>query len=290
MTRFKASLLLIILAFAVQCPRLCFCGTDVSGFAAWECRFFPASPANDEAHDTPFLSMAVEPAWDRTWDEANIWLRARPFLRIDSHDHERTIADMRELFLRYGADRWEYLAGYNTVFWGVTESRHLVDIINQTDWAGDFFEEDKLGQPMVSMTVYTPSGTVELFILPVFRKRVFPGREWAQGAWLWKLEALHKHSGSDEQSAAVAGFEYAHEGLWETDVSLAVLLEYLFEHGSQALETSDDNDLFFSLRLMMNDAQSTEILTGVITDCSSRASRFKVEASRRLGSHWTVEL
>ena len=43
------------------------------------------------------------------------------------------------------------LVGAAKVFWGTAESRHLVDIINQTDAVEDIDEEDKLGQPMVKV-------------------------------------------------------------------------------------------------------------------------------------------
>ncbi len=46
------------------------------------------------------------------------------------------------------------------MYWGVAESNHLVDIINQTDAVESFDGEEKLGQPMVQYT-YT-SGLVAI--------------------------------------------------------------------------------------------------------------------------------
>ena len=76
------------------------------------------------------------------------------FGRLDSEDDERTHADIRELFWGYSGDGWDTVIGFNRVFWGVTESQHLVDVINQTDLVEDIDQEDKLGQPSKAADLY----------------------------------------------------------------------------------------------------------------------------------------
>ena len=44
------------------------------------------------------------------------------------------------------------------------------------------------------------------------------------------------------------------------------------------------------LRLAMNDAQSSEALLGIIKDADSSAVTYNLEASRRLGDNWTLEV
>lgn len=63
------------------------------------------------------------------------------------------------------------------MFWGVTESRHLIDVINQTDAVEDVDEEDKLGQPMLQLALQRDWGRLEVFSLVGFRERTFPGPE-----------------------------------------------------------------------------------------------------------------
>jgi hypothetical protein len=58
-------------------------------------------------------------------------------IRGDQEDPERSHGDIRELFWSYDARQWDITVGINKVFWGVTESRHLVDAINQTDYVED---------------------------------------------------------------------------------------------------------------------------------------------------------
>jgi hypothetical protein len=63
------------------------------------------------------------------------------------------------------------------VFWGVTESQHLVDIINQTDLIENPDGEEKLGQPMVNLSLTRDWGVVDIYVLPGFREREFQGVE-----------------------------------------------------------------------------------------------------------------
>ena len=62
------------------------------------------------------------------------------------------------------------------VFWGVVESRSLVDIVNQTDLVEQPDEKTKMGQPMVHLTWSGDWGALELFGLTWHRPRTLPGR------------------------------------------------------------------------------------------------------------------
>ena len=58
-------------------------------------------------------------------------------------------------------DGAELRAGIGRVFWGVTESYHLVDVINQTDLVENVDRKDKLGQPLVNFTLVRDWGALE---------------------------------------------------------------------------------------------------------------------------------
>ena len=87
---------------------------------------------------------------------------------------------------------WELRLGIGKVFWGVTESRHLVDTINQSDGVEDIDGEAKLAQPMATLSWIRDWGVVELLVLPYFRERTFAGVEGRprQGAL---LQRSHPH-------------------------------------------------------------------------------------------------
>ena len=149
---------------------------DVSGSIGIESRYFFQSPRfASQPRATGSMSFKPELYW--LWDEDRQSLLFVPFARVDQNDDRRTHWDIRELGYIYAADNWELRAGIRKVFWGVAESNHLVDIINQTDLVENIDLEDKLGQPMVNLALVRDWGTLDFFVLPGFRERTFPGRD-----------------------------------------------------------------------------------------------------------------
>jgi len=146
----------------------------VRGNVTAEGRYFPNTGLYSGQEDFyPSLSAEVEvhhPFGDSGWS-----LTLTPFYRHDGIDEERTHGDLREARLHLARGAWEWDIGLIKVFWGVTESRHLVDIINQTDFVENLDGEDKLGQLAIHTLWYRDWGTIELFALPGFRERTFPG-------------------------------------------------------------------------------------------------------------------
>lgn len=135
---------------------------------------FPASPV-DPSQVRNGASLAFAPEWEFEFDDRRQLLTFEGFLRVDAADPDRTHADVRVLSWEYVANRWELRVGLRRVYWGVTESQHLVDIINQTDLIESPDGEDKLGQPMVNFAWISDFGTVDAFVMPFFRERTFPG-------------------------------------------------------------------------------------------------------------------
>lgn len=146
-----------------------------SGSITLESRLF-RHDGFDARQDRENFSLSFLPEYYTEWNNGGDSLTFEPFLRIDSDDSERTHADIRELMWVHVADGWELHLGVGKVFWGVTESRHLVDIVNQTDLVENLDGEDKLGQLMAHLSWVRDWGTVDLFILPGFRERSFPGK------------------------------------------------------------------------------------------------------------------
>jgi hypothetical protein len=149
---------------------------ELSGFIGIEGRYFPQT-ALDERQQGSGLSLAFKPELYYSWAKGNQSALFVPFLRLDQYDSRRTHFDIRELFWLYYSRAIELRIGIGQVFWGVTESQHLVDVINQTDFVEDIDGEQKLGQPMLNLAYIQDWGTLEFFILPFFRERTFPGEK-----------------------------------------------------------------------------------------------------------------
>ena len=149
---------------------------DISGMAGLDTRYFfqdAAYPGQERVQLSAFLEPEVYTEWNDGLDS----LLFKPFARVDNVDSERSHFDIRELQWLHLADTWETRVGIGKVFWGQTESLHLVDIINQTDMVEGVDGEDKLGQPMVNFRTFGDFGTVSAFVLPYFRERTFAGQD-----------------------------------------------------------------------------------------------------------------
>ena len=146
-----------------------------SGYISGQGRGFWQSPQFADQRDGDF-SVAAEPEYYRDWNSGLRAITFKPFVRLDSTDPERTHFDIREAHYLHVVGDWEWRVGLAKVFWGVTESQHLVDIINQTDLVENLDTEDKLGQPMIETTWLQDWGALQFYILPGFRERTFPGR------------------------------------------------------------------------------------------------------------------
>ncbi len=346
---------------------------DFSGSIGGELRTFPddaAFPGQDDSTFSPSVLAQPELVYQST--DRRDRFTAALFGRWDADDDHRTHADIRELNWLHVGDRWDLRLGLGKVFWGVTESSHLVDIINQTDAVEDIDNEDKLGQPMINLNLERSWGTLGLFVLPGFRERTFPDDDarlrgalpihgddatydspaedthidfalrWShavdgwdiglahfhgtsreprllpvvkpgvgtvlvphydqidqtsldlqltRGAWLWKLEAMTRSGHGDRFAAFVGGFEHTLYQVFNSRADLGLLAEYLYDdRRGPAPGTANDDDAFLALRLASNDVQDTTILTGVIIDRETQATRFIIEAERRLGDSWKIEL
>jgi len=146
-----------------------------SGYVAADYSYFPQSALNAQQFEHGRLSFSAEPEFYHSWENDDS-LTFVSFFRWDERDPQRSHIDIRELLWMRARDDWELRVGIGKVFWGVTESQHLVDIINQTDFVENVDGEGKLGQPMINATFLREWGTVDLFVLPGFRERTFAGK------------------------------------------------------------------------------------------------------------------
>jgi len=124
-----------------------------------------------------FPSFAIKPSYSLGWNHQKNILKFEGFYRYDI-DKKRTHYDIREFYYQKVIQNFEVNIGVKQLFWGVTESNHLVDIINQTDQVERFDGEQKLGQPMLQFSYTTHNlGTFDIFYLPYFRKRRYLGEK-----------------------------------------------------------------------------------------------------------------
>ncbi|MDH3217963.1 MAG: hypothetical protein OEO19_00390 [Gammaproteobacteria bacterium] len=322
-------------------------------------------PGEDDTTTQLSVAGSTEFRWRGDASRASIV----PTLRYDETDNERSLADLREAYWAQEAESYELLVGVNTVFWGVTESVHLVDIVNQTDAVADIDGEDKLGQPMINLVLQRDWGLVSVYVLPYFRERTFAGvdgrlrsplpvdtdnpqyespdkeihvdlalryshyvgsvdigisafsgtsreprllpnangavlipfydqigqlgldLQYTSDAWLWKLEAIARETRNGSFTAAVGGFEYSFYQVAGSAADVGVLLELQYDGRDNGEPvTFADDDLFAGIRLALNDSQDTTVLAGAGYDLETGETYINIEADRRLGEAYVLEM
>ena len=186
---------------------------DFSGSFAVAGRWYPNIGAHpgQRSHGNGFVvttEFYLEDAVGRSFTLA-------PFFRYDAADSQRTHADLHEAYLllfgEIGVNHWELRLGLDRVFWGVTESQHLVDIVNQIDLVEHPNEKARLGQLMAHLTWSGNWGTLELFGLTWHRGRTSAGRSgrprlplvidddhavYESGAEEWHFDVAARYSNS----------------------------------------------------------------------------------------------
>ena len=192
--------------------------SDWSGYIATEGRAFfnQALQAGQEDAD---VSLAGEVSYHQSFNKQTS-ITVTPFARWDNADDARSHADIREMYLDFYNNDVEFRAGVRKVFWGVTETAHLVDIINQTDFVESIDGEEKLGQPMLNLSFPSNWGTVDLFVLPTFRERTFPGDKGRFRQPLTINTDQAQYESSDRQHHVDYAFRYFHTiGDWDIGLS-----------------------------------------------------------------------
>ncbi|MEO1642841.1 MAG: hypothetical protein AAFR74_05845 [Pseudomonadota bacterium] len=211
----------IIIAAPAEAQRL-----DVRPEASVEVRLFPDDPQFEDQLEDSQLSLILsgEVSWRSKDRDTRILFE--PYIRLDAEDGERTYLDIREASISHELNRdWDILVGVSQVFWGVAESRNVVDVINQFDTVEDFDEGEKLGQSMVRVTRRGDFGTLEAYYLPYFRERLFPdddGRLRTQP--VTDSDVARYERGGDEWAGDVAlrytnrfgGFDFGLHGFYGT--------------------------------------------------------------------------
>ncbi len=158
-------------------------------------------------------------------DEHGRSFTVTPFLRYDASDSNRTRLDLREAYLllygSLGNNEWELRLGIDKVYWGVVESRPLVDIVNQIDFIEHPNEKTRMGQLMAHLTWSGDWGALELFGMTWHRQRTFPGLQGRfRSDFIVDQDLTAYESSSEEWNIDLAGRYTTSIGSFDIGLSL----------------------------------------------------------------------
>lgn len=189
---------------------------EVSGEITFEARAFTSPQYPGQLDNTASIALAPEFNWDLSRGSVTF----TPFYRNDIQDPARSHADIRELYWQMSLGSWALNVGLRKEFWGVTESVHLVDVINQTDVLENLSGEEKLGQPLLSLTTDQSWGALSFYILPYFRERQFGGVESRFRPAVTVNDKHARYESAAEQNHIDVAVRYsAYIGNWDVGLS-----------------------------------------------------------------------
>lgn len=182
---------------------------DFSGNVALQTQSYFESADQSEQLEQD-VSLSVQPKLYQQWNNGDDSLEAEVFARVNSRDEEKNHSDIRQLKWLHVSGDLEWRVGIDTVFWGVTESQNLVDVINQKDTVEGTSNEYKLGQPMIHLTSVNDWGVIDGFILTGFRERTFAGVEGRPRTPFVVDTNLTQYESSDKAQHIDYAIRYSH--------------------------------------------------------------------------------
>jgi hypothetical protein len=154
----------------------------------------------------------------------------------------------------------------------------------------------------VAVGVFSGISREPRFVVELTRARVTPrydlmqqvslDAQWTTGALALKLEGFARLWSAEFVPfvGGGVGLEYSFFDVvagWDIGVAAELLLD---ARPLEAPITFFEHDAFGGLRLGFNDTASTELLAGAVVDVRDGATFGRVEAGRRFGEHWRVNL
>lgn len=118
----------------------------------------------DETEDAG-VSLTTEvdiKAGSRPWRIA-----LRGFARLDAVDETRNIAVLQEAYGSYSSGPLTLRVGSQVVTWTATEAFHPSDIINSRNFDSDLENFEKLGEPMVELSLRVYQGGLSAYYMPL---------------------------------------------------------------------------------------------------------------------------
>ena len=213
----KHNLLAVLMALAWSMP---LAAAELNFELGADIQYFPNTADSTAANYSSNSNTYFRVEYDRDFADGRVKFMLDTKAQYNQRDDRRRRIDVSELALGYFADEIDISAGVLTEFWGVTEARHLVDIINQTNVAENIDEEEKLGQPMVKLRLHQEWGSVQFFWLPVFRERIYPddNSRLGPGDNIRYKDALYESSHQDNHQDFA--LRYSHTfGEWDVGIA-----------------------------------------------------------------------
>lgn len=236
---------------------------------------------NEDKLGQPMMEFSISPSW------GTVEFFALPYFR------ERTFPG------RKGRLRYSTLIDTDTVIYENSSRNTNLDIamrysrtIGGADLGVYFFHGTNREPWLIPSELVDPNDPGESRLIPFYEQmnQIGTDVQVATGNWLWKFEGFYRSGYLDSFFAATGGVEYTFFNVGGSNTDIGLLGEYAYDGRDNDATTIFQNDAFFGLRLTPNDAAGTQLLMGFGQDLDASENAVRIEASRRLTSHWKLIL
>lgn len=157
------------------------------------------------------FSKGVELKTDASGSVSEFKWRLSVYASFDDKDEDRRYADFREATLTYDWHELSFTAGFTRMFWGVSESINVVNVINQADIRDNINGKEKMGQQHFSVQYNGDASELQVVYMPVFREQVFGLRP----SFLLPISDRAKYEDGHKEGGWAARFkQYGDQSEW----------------------------------------------------------------------------
>ena len=116
------------------------------------------------------------------------------------------------------------------------------------------------------------------------------------GDWLFKLEAIRRDGArnllgrEEDYRAVILGLERSFYGVFGSWADIAVMAEWHDDSRGPRATNAWANDVYVGVALAFNDAQSTQLVAGILGDLRRNYRALNLELRRRLSDSWSMRL
>ena len=184
-------------------------GGELNGTLSSRLDFYP-----ENADGTASEGRSVEVKIDAFHDFDESRIVGEFIVREDEKDSGRRITEARQAYFRTYFAGFDVFLGNRQEFWGKTESKNVVDLINQSDAAANEGKSGKLGALSISAERYVDIGDLQLWYISGFREKTFNDSDAHPSSGLTVNSAQYaRKDGKDADDFAVRLSSFA--GDWD---------------------------------------------------------------------------
>ena len=184
-------------------------GGELNGTLSSRLDFYP-----ENADGTASEGRSVEVKIDAFHDFDESRIVGEFIVRKDEKDSGRRITEARQAYFRTPFAGFDVFLGNRQEFWGKTESKNVVDLINQSDAAANEGKSGKLGALSISAERYVDIGDLQLWYISGFREKTFNDSDAHPSSGLTVNSAQYaRKDGKDADDFAVRLSSFA--GDWD---------------------------------------------------------------------------